>query len=201
MKEFYFGTTNEAKINQIRGILNSTGIQVLELPKGFSLDVEEDGATALDNARLKALTYAKALGCPVYSMDNSLYIDGLPDDKQPGLNLRRVPGFTERLNDEQMIDYYSKLIESVGPVASGYWEYGVCIAHPDGRDAEMVIQAKRILYCQPSKIVIPGYPLESIQIDPVTGKYLSEMTNEERDKIWRHSIGEPLIKFLKNVAF
>ena len=39
--------------------------------------VVEDGTTAQENARKKAIAYAKALGRLVLSMDNALYFDDL----------------------------------------------------------------------------------------------------------------------------
>ena len=45
-------------------------------------------------------------------MDNNLYIEGLPDEKQPGTHVRRING--KELNDEEMIEYYSKLGNEYG---------------------------------------------------------------------------------------
>lgn len=44
--------------------------------------------------------------------------------------------------------------------------------------------------------MIPGYPLESIQIDKPGGKYMSEMTSEEQDSFWQEKIGRELNEFV-----
>ena len=95
MKEIIIGTKNPAKVEQIKGALSPISeLVVVGLHNENDLpEVEEEGPTAQDNARLKAITYAKILGKPVLSMDNALYFDDLEgDDRQPGLNVRRFAG-------------------------------------------------------------------------------------------------------------
>lgn len=200
MKEILFGTTNEAKIKQVSGALAPSHIEVVGVANKEMLpEVKEDGETAVANARKKALAYAKALGKPVFSMDNALYLEGLPAEKQPGLNVRRISGHTERPTDEQMIAYYSQLIASLGNRINGYWEYGVCIATPDGKYQETSIKAPRIYVGEPSPVIQPGYPLESLQIEPESGKYMSELTQVEQDTFWQKAIGKPLLEFVQSV--
>lgn len=201
IKELIFGTTNQAKVLQIRGVLNPAGINIEGVAdKSLLPEVIEDGKTANENARKKALAYAKALGKTVFSMDNALYINGLPDDRQPALNVRRIDGHTAT-TDEEMIEYYSKLIESLGGKAEGYWEFGICIATPEGSYRETTIKSPRTFVSTPTTNRQAGYPLESIQIDPATGKYIADMTQPEQDTFWQQAIGEKLLEFVKSVDF
>jgi hypothetical protein len=91
------------------------------------------------------------------------------------------------------------MVESLGGKATGYWEYGVCIADPDGKVAEVTIKTPRIFSSKPSEASVPGYPLESIQIDPETGKYIAELTAEERATFWQRTLGAPLRTFVSTV--
>ena len=201
MKKLTFGTTNEAKIKQIRGALVPAGIDVNGVAdKSLLPEVIEDGKTANENARKKALAYAKALGKTVFSMDNALYITGLPDDRQPALNVRRIDGHTAT-TDEEMIEYYSRLIDSLGGNAEGYWEFGICIATPEGNYKETTIKSPRTFVSAPTTKRQAGYPLESIQIDPASGKYIADMTQEEQDIFWQQAIGEKLLEFVESVEF
>ncbi len=200
MESITFGTTNEAKIKQIGGVLSLIGIQVEGLPnKNIIPEVEEDGKTAVENARKKALAYAKALGKPVFSMDNALYLEGLKPEEQPALHVRRLKGIPTRPTDQEMVDYYSKFIGKIGDRVNGYWEYGICIANPDGNYKETVVRAPRIFVNKPSTVVQNGYPLESLQIEPESGKYMSELTQEESDKFWQKTIGKPVLEFVQSV--
>lgn len=201
IKELIFGTTNHAKVLQIRGVLSPAGINIEGVAdKNMLPEVIEDGKTANENARKKALAYAKALNKTVFSMDNALYINGLSDDRQPALNVRRIDGKTAT-TDEEMIEYYSKLIESLGGKAEGYWEFGICIATPEGNYKETTIKSPRTFVSTPTTSRQAGYPLESIQIDPASGKYIADMTQEEQDTFWQQAIGEKLLEFVQSIEF
>ncbi|MFA5828568.1 MAG: non-canonical purine NTP pyrophosphatase [Candidatus Shapirobacteria bacterium] len=200
MKAILFGTTNNAKIKQIEGALAPAHIIVKGITdKGLLPTVDENGKTAAENAHKKAIAYAKTLGEPVFSMDNALYINGLPPENQPGLNVRRINGYPNISSDEQMLKYYSDLILGLGGEVGGYWEFGLCIATPEGKTWETTIKSPRTFTAQPSPQIVEGYPLDSIQIDPESGKYLSEMTQPERDLFWQKTIGQPLLKFFRSV--
>ena len=200
MESITFGTTNEAKIKQIGGVLIPAGIRVEGLSdKSIIPGVEEDGKTAVENARKKALVYSKALGKPVFSMDNALYLEGLKPEEQPALHVRRLKDYPERPTDEEMIEYYSKLIGRLGERISGYWEYGICIANPNGSYKETIVKAPRIFVSKRSSAVQNGYPLESLQIEPESGKYMSELTQGESDKFWQKTIGKPVLEFVQSV--
>ena len=199
MKEIVFGTTNEAKIRQIRGILALDGIIIKGLAETDMIDVIENGKSASENARIKAISYAKHLGRPVFSMDNALYLDGLASENQPGLFVRRIRGSESRSTDQQLIEYYASLVESLGGKIGGYWEYGMCLADQNGKFFEMVTKAPRIFVSIPSNVIQLGYPLNSIQIDPDSGRYMSELSQEEADISWKKNIGDPLLKFVASV--
>ncbi len=203
MKEILMATTNQAKIDQIGGALSGIGVSVVGVENKEMLpEVIEDGKTAMDNAKKKALVFAKALGRVVLSMDNTLYFDKLDGDpRQPGLNVRRITSAAGKPTDEEMVKYYSGLIKELGGTAEARWEYGVCIADPNGELGEATFGYKTTFVSQPSLKMMDGYPLESLQMDEVTGKYRSEMTKEELEILWQRKIGEPLSAFVKSLNF
>ena len=199
IKELVIGTTNPAKVSQLRDVLTPLGIKVEGMEKGQVPEVTEDGATVQENARKKATAYASALGRTVLSMDNALFIDGLALEQQPGIHVRRIGG-TLAVNDEELLAHGAALVESLGGTATGYWEFGVCIAAPSGTVSELTIRTpQRTFTSTPSTTIIPGYPLESIQIDPESGKYISEMTAEEQADFWQKTIGVTLATFVQGV--
>ena len=58
----------------------------------LKLEVEESGKNAIENAYLKAKAYYEATGIASIGMDNNLFIEELPEEKQPGTYVRRVGG-------------------------------------------------------------------------------------------------------------
>lgn len=191
------GTMNPAKIAQIRDAIVSTGILVEGIDKSLIPEVIEDGNTAQENAKKKATTYARAINKTVFSMDNALYFDRLLPENQPGIHVRRIGGLNA-VNDVELLEHAISLVESLGGKATGYWEYEICIAKPDGEIFEMTLKTPRIFTSKKSEKTIPGYPLESIQIDPKTNKYISEMSSEEQAIFWQENIGEKICLFVKD---
>jgi XTP/dITP diphosphohydrolase len=196
-RELIFGTGNMAKVHQVQDALEGLGVHVRSI-KEFDVDlpeVEEDGATVIENARKKAVAYAQAMGRTIFSMDNALYFDGLSDEEQPGLHVRRINGH-QASNDEEMVRYYAEFLRNHEGELGGWWEYAVALGQPDGTSVGDVITSRRQFTAEPSKVIVAGYPLESIQIDPRTGKYIAEMTKAEQAKFWQDEIGEPLKAFV-----
>lgn len=191
------GTKNQAKIQQIRSALKSLNLDIQGLPEIDFPEVKENGSTALENAKSKAIFYSALIGSPVLSTDNALYFNDLALNEQPGLNVRRIDGQT-RASDDELLAYYSLLIKKLGDRVNGYWEFGICLAYPDGTTKEIIVKSSRIFVSHPSSKIIKGYPLDSIQLDPETNQYLSEMTLEEQDDYWQKTIGHELCDFIKN---
>jgi inosine/xanthosine triphosphate pyrophosphatase family protein len=196
MKEIIYGTSNPAKVAQVRDVLEPIGFMVKGLADFNSeITVEEDGTTAEENAVKKAVAYAGELSMPVLSMDVALYFNDLPDDKQPGLHVRRISG-KARPSDQEMLDSYAALAASMGDRIEGCWRYAFALAWPDGRKVSFTHDTPRIFVSKPSNKVVEGFPLESLQIDPISNKYISEMEKEVLADFWRDSIGIPLAQFV-----
>lgn len=199
MQSVTMGTTNQAKIAQIAGALSLIGVEVRGVQdKSLLPEVIEDGTTVAENARKKAIAYAGALGTTVLSMDNALYLDGLPLEDQPGIHVRRINGEV-RSSDDELLDHYQQVIRSLGGRIGGRWDFGVCVAGPDGRVWETVIKSPRVFTSERSQKTIHGYPLESLQVDPETGVYIAEMSQTEQAEFWQRAIGSELCRFIQSI--
>lgn len=199
MKEIIIGTSNLGKIDKMKYALSGLDIIVSGVDKETirNFTVNETGETALENARIKALAYAKVTGKVVLSNDSAVYIDGLHKKTQPGIKVRRINGKENFVSDEELIDHYSKIVHELGGEATMVVEDGICMANPDGSYYETTIISKRKLVSKPSATRTKGHPLDSLQIDSKTGKYFSEMTHKEKDAMWKGLIGKKLLEFVK----
>ena len=105
-----FATTNQAKILKYKDSLKNKGIELITIKDlEFELSIVENGKDALENAYIKDKSYFDKTGIPTIGMDNTLYIEELPEDKQPGTYVRRVNG--KVLNDDEMLTYYTNLVK------------------------------------------------------------------------------------------
>ena len=198
MKELIVGTGNVAKKKALQSVFASLGVTIRGTDDlGISLDIQEDGATAQENSRKKALAYAQVAMQSVLSFDNALYLDGIAVSEQPGIHTRRIPGKADRATDEELLAFYAHTIKQVGGRINGQWEYAICLADAQARVKEKTFLTQRIFVAEPSMALIAGYPLASLQIDPESGKYIAEMMEEEQSAFWQNTIGKPLVDFVQ----
>ena len=173
-------TLNPAKLERYRRMLADYPQLEPRSPQemGLRLTVEENGATAAENARLKASQYAAASGLPALGIDEALFIPGLPAEEQPGVYVRRKQG--RALSDEELLATFQEKARGVPEDQRGVrWVFAVCLAMPEGRFYETEAGWDGILTDQPRLPISPGYPLSSILIDAATGKLVRDLTAEE----------------------
>lgn len=181
MREILFATGNKSKAKRFTKGLLEHDIKVLTLEDiNINIEVEENGSTAIENALIKARAYAKKTNLPVFAMDDTLYIDNIPDDKQPGMFVRRVN--VKRLNDEEMIEYYSNLAKEYGTngLLTGRWIYGMALINNDHEYTYTWSKQNFYITSTPSNIINPGYPLNTISINIKLNKYFTELTEEDK---------------------
>ena len=192
-----FATTNLAKIKKYKKALEENGIELITISDlDFKLNIEENGKNAIENAYIKAKTYYDATQVPTIGIDNCLFIEGLPEEKQPGTHVRRVNG--KELTDEEMIEHYTKLVKEYGGKLTAKWVYGMVICN--GKETKEYSWSKRDFYLvdKPCQKRTPGYPLDSITIMPESNQYLVELTEEQRKESQKESEKFGDIEFIVN---
>lgn len=173
-------TTNPAKIKRYASKIQEKGIEVITLRDiDLKLEVEENGKNAIENAYIKAKAYYEATGIITIAIDDNLFIEELPEDKQPGTNVKRVNG--KELTDDEMIVYYTNLAKENGGKLTAKYVYGMVIY--DGKESKQYTWEKDNFYFveKPSEKRTKGYPLDSISIMPQYNKYFVDLTPEEKD--------------------
>lgn len=183
MKKVLFATENESKINRFKSKLKEKGFEIISINDlDKKIDVIEDGKDAIENALIKAKAYADVYDYPVFAMDDNLYIENIPDEKQPGMYVRRVNG--KRLNDDEMIDYYSSLANQYGEDGklTCRWIYGIAVINKDNISTYTWSKEDFYMVDKPSDKINPGYPLNSISINKKINKYFTDITPEEKEK-------------------
>ena len=174
-----YGTTNQAKLDSMRRLTAPLGIEILGL-RDLKLpipNVEESGRDPLENARIKAETYYRAFGMPVFSCDSGLYFEELSEAEQPGLHVRRVGG-TE-LTDEEMIEHYASLAEAHGGKITGRYRNAIYFIldgehHYSSMDMSIATEPF-VLVAKPHEKRVKGFPLDSLSVDIPTGKYYYDL--------------------------
>lgn len=165
------GTTNPSKLRMFEEWLSEYPVTFVTLSDlGITGEPTETGDTPTENARLKAEYYGQFADYCI-CQDSGLYLDALPldDPRQPGLHIRTPQG--RRLDDEEMIAYYSALAGSLGGRVMAYYLDGFAVKTPDGIQTYMKSQEEARngafwLTDKPSEKRRPGWPLDSISLMP-----------------------------------
>ena len=181
MKEILFATGNESKVNRFKEKLLEKGILLKSLKDiNINLEVEENGKTAIENAEIKAKAYYDATKMTTMAMDDTMYIDNIPEDKQPGVFVRRVNG--KRLNDEEMIEYYTNLVKTYGKDGKLNTKciLGMAIIKDGKISTYTDVTSEYYLVDTPAKDMKEGYPLSSILVNKKVNKYDIYLSEEDK---------------------
>ena len=185
MITFIYGTSNPAKLSHMRKMLAPIEVEIMGL-KDLDMDfpdVEENGSTPLENARIKALAYFEILKRPVFACDSGLYIDGLPEEEQPGVHVRVING--KRLNDDEMIAHYAKIAKRMGGKAIVRYRNAICLVQRDGvvyEHFEDDIASFKFCFVEtPHPKRKEGFPLDSLSVRIETGAYFYDASTSRAD--------------------
>ena len=190
-----FATTNPAKVKRYKEQLSENGIELISINDiDEKIDINENGKDAIENAYIKAKTYYDKTKIPTIGMDDCLFIEGISEEEQPGTNVRRVNG--KRLNDEEMIEHYTKLVKKYGNKLTAKWVYGMVIYTDEGVSKFTWSKDDFYLVDKPIEKRNIGYPLDSISVIPESGKYFAELVEKKDEKYKKKNSIEKVVNFI-----
>lgn len=196
MKLFY-ATNNASKIFNMKRRFLGTDLEIIT-PNDLDIhiEVDEEAGTLIGNAKLKALAYSEKLDMPVIAGDSGFFIDGVSEDDNPGIYVRRVKGRT--LTDDEMIDHYSSLSARYGGELKARNLTGLVLIVDGEIFTAEIADDDVILSSTPNKNRIHrGNPLDVVMIEPRSGKYYNELTAEDVLEN-AHSFDEECIRFISS---
>ncbi len=129
--DFLIATHNRKKQAEMQRMLGPLGISVKTADDlGIKLtEVEEDGTTFAENARIKAASGCKESGLPCIADDSGLCVDYLGG--APGIYSARYSGGDDKQNNEKLL----KELEGVEKQKrTAYFACSISCCFPDGRE-------------------------------------------------------------------
>lgn len=174
-----YATTNQAKLTSMRSMLSGLPLTIISLEeiKREWPEIQENGADPLANAVIKATAYYEIVKRPLFSCDSGLFIDGLPDERQPGTHVRQING--RRLDDAEMINYYAQLAHELGGQARARYRNGLCLVLSPTQifthSGDDISYEPFYLTDKPHPQRRPGFPLDSLSIHMRTGRYYYDL--------------------------
>jgi XTP/dITP diphosphohydrolase len=159
-------TANPGKVAELVDLLD--GFEVVPRPEGVPEPVE-DGATLLDNARIKARAVGAATGEAAVADDTGLEVDAL--DGRPGVTTARYGGIPRLLEELRGVE-----------VRTARWRTIALVVRPDG--SEVVAEGT----CEGSIASAPrgtgGFGYDPVFVpNEGDGRAFSEMTRAEKNAV------------------
>jgi XTP/dITP diphosphohydrolase len=202
MNRLLIATTNSAKLAEYRVLLRPFDLEVISLrDAGIDVEAPEDGATFIENARLKARFYFDRAGIATLADDGGLEVDALGG--APGVHSHRWLGADA--DDRALAEEIVGRMRGVAPErrTARLRAVAVMIFAEDGARRETVVEAafEGVIAerCYPR--IQPGFPYRAVLMIPQRGCYLAELGEEEAAILsQRRSMVDQLANDLKRIA-
>jgi XTP/dITP diphosphohydrolase len=184
-RKILIATTNPGKITEIRAMLD-LDIEWVGLSDFANLgEIEEDGSTFTENARKKALGYAKVTGLWTIADDSGLVVDALGG--KPGVKSSRFSGDKLKGQDQSLIDHRNiqkvlKLLKAVPKSArKARFVCCLCLASP----GKVLVETQGTLegLIADKEIGQNGFGYDPIFFVPSLNKTVGQLTADEKNAI------------------
>jgi XTP/dITP diphosphohydrolase len=172
-------TTNDNKVREIRAVLTD-GVQLVTLADVPRIpEPRETGNTFWENAREKALAYARASGLTAVAEDSGLVIAALGGD--PGVNSARFLG-SDTSYAQRFDEIYRRLRQHPEASRAARFVTALAVAEPDGTllfETESFIAGE----ITPVPAGANGFGYDPVFFYPPLGKTTGEMTIREKNAV------------------
>ncbi len=185
-------TSNPSKVRRFQKYLKGLDLNLLSL-NDISKKIpipKETANTCLQIAREKVIYYYNQAGLPCFSLDSGLYFEHIPQNKQPGKNVKGIAGCDDFMEPEtvysKMIEYYSTLAKTFGGNLKGYFLDAYCLY--DGKKTYSTEVKRPITLTDLVYKKDVHFPICSLY--KVKNKYYHELNEMEMEEFLKESITE-----------
>lgn len=188
-------TRNPAKLAEWKRFLSELPLEIVDLADvGIGAEVEETSETFQENARLKAIEYARLSGLITLADDGGFEIDFLGG--APGVRSRRLFGEKDAADEESIAFVLEKLAGVPRERRGAQLRAVAVVALPDSSIIyEGEAKIRGYIVEEPSPTRLPGFPYRSIFRVPEFNKMLVDLGEEEHEKVnHRRKIAPEIVK-------
>lgn len=190
-------THNRGKLIEYRELLGDMPYELLTLDDvGIRTDVKETGATFAENARMKAVEYAKQSGMLTLADDSGLQVDALGGE--PGVRSKRYVG--DGISDAERNQFLlTKLRDVPRGQRSARFRCVIVIASPRGQVWQADGECEGEIAFEPRGN--NGFGYDPLFYFPSRGVTMAELPSEEKNRIsHRARAAEGARKILKGIS-
>ena len=173
-------SSNHGKLEELRGLLADTGIELVAQSDLGVEDAEETGATFVENALIKARHASLQTGLPALADDSGICVDAL--DGAPGLYSARYAG--EHGNAERNIDKLLEALDDVDGERRGAHFYCVLVLVRHADDPQpLIVEGEWRGEILRERRGNGGHGYDPVFFDPQRGQSAAEMPLEDKNRI------------------
>lgn len=197
MKKLLLATTNKGKIGEYRYLFRDLPFEIVSpLQENIDIDVDEKYMTLEDNARQKALEYAKRSGIITVADDSGLEVDVLGGE--PGVRSSRYAG--EGASDEDRVNFLLSKLEGVPPEKrTAHFKCVIAIADEKGIKATCTGECHGTIIFEPKGE--NGFGYDPIFFLPELNKTLAELDTETKNNLsHRANAAREAVPILSRIA-
>lgn len=173
-------SSNPGKLEELRGLLANTGIELVAQSDLGVEDADETGTTFVENALIKARHASLQTGLPALADDSGICVDAL--NGAPGLYSARYAG--EHGNADRNIDKLLDALKDVSGDQRGAHFYCVLVLLRHAHDPQpLIVEGEwrgRILHKRRGS---GGHGYDPVFFDPSCGQTAAEMPLDEKNCI------------------
>lgn len=177
-------TTNKGKLAELAVMLDADVEWVSLADIGAFDEVVEDGATFAENARKKAIGYAKQTGLWTIADDSGLAVDalaGAPGVKSARFSHEKKPAKRQLLDHENMAKVLGLLKDVPEQERIGRFVCHLCLAEPDKILAEAEGTVEGLIAAEP--LGENGFGYDPIFFVPALGRTFAQVSAEQKNAI------------------
>jgi len=179
MPKLLLATSNPGKIREYRLLLDGLGYLVTTPPEeGIAEVIAESGSTYEQNARLKAVVYARSSRLTTLADDSGLEVDAL--NGEPGIQSARFAG--EAATDTEKVSLLLAKLQGVPwERRTACFKCVIAIVGPRGRADICPGECHGMIAFEPKGK--NGFGYDPIFVLPETGKTMAELPAEIKNQI------------------
>jgi non-canonical purine NTP pyrophosphatase (RdgB/HAM1 family) len=179
--EMIAATNNGHKLEEIRAILESKGIEVKSMADvGLDIEIEENGDTFIENALIKAREVFRLTGEAAIADDSGLEVDAL--NGEPGVRSARYSGVAGADKDGKNNEKLKKALRDIPDDKRGArFCSAIAAVFPDGE--EIIVEGYvygKIGYLEKGE---HGFGYDPLFIVDGYGRTMAEIDSSEKNKI------------------
>jgi XTP/dITP diphosphohydrolase len=172
-------THNRGKLQEFKELFAGMRFELVTLDDvGIHDDVEENGATYAENARAKALEYARRSGLLTLADDSGLEVDALGG--QPGVRSHRFAG-DNKTDPERVAFLLDKLRDVPRPKRTARFRCVIAVVDRQGEVRECSGECEGVIEFAPRGS--NGFGYDPVFGFPDRGVTMAELPAEEKNKI------------------